>query len=163
METDLGPFARVIQLTRTGPEERWAASSCVCVVWLLKMEKHMRWSHYLGQPQSKATHSEDVIWHHSVGEHTDYWGQDSYSVGYWYGQRDKWRCLSGAIGQHNSSCLLLAFKGRVKNNEIQFCTLQSLHECIKSGASLRATTSWNLALKMIPRASGVFVFLVVHS
>lgn len=47
-------------------------------------------------------------------------GTGQFSIGYLHDQRDKWRCLSGALWQHNSSCFLLVLKGRVKRNAILY-------------------------------------------
>lgn len=80
---------------------------------------------------------------------SDYWGQGSYPMGYWHGQRDKWRCLSGAIWQYNSSYLLLVLKGRVKRNTILYLAGPACAFQIRG--MFGCTTSWKSALKMILR------------
>lgn len=78
---------------------------------------------------------------------SDYWGQGSYPMGYWHGQRDKWRCLSGAIWQCNSSYLLLVLKGGVKRNTILYLAGSACAFQIRG--MFGCTTSWKSALKMI--------------
>lgn len=128
-------------------------------VWLLEMETGLLLSETGEVALSSSSTAEQGYMHwrsyltwaaFRLGAHhtpSDDWGQGGYPMGYWHGQRDKWRCLSGAIWQCNSSYLLLVLKGGVKRNTILYLAGSACAFQIRG--IFGCTTSWKSALKMI--------------